>query len=62
MLLRNIGIGQGYPLCTYDIYITHDDTRLEYKDTIDTFLKANSKRLYKDIEFGPNDFDFTIFK
>jgi hypothetical protein len=57
---RNISVGQGLPLRTCDISVTQDDTGLEYEDTIDTFLKADSKRL--DIEFGPNDFDFTIFR
>jgi hypothetical protein len=57
---RNISVGQGLSLRTCDIFVTQDDTGLEYEDTIDTFLKADSKRL--DIEFGPNDFDFTIFR
>ena len=59
-LSRNINVGQGHPLRTCDIFVTQDDTGLDYEDTMDTFLKAESKRL--DIEFGPNDFDFTILK
>ena len=60
--LQNISVGRPHPLRMCNIYVKQVGTGLEYEDTIDTFLKAEFKKLSKDIEFGPHDFDFTLFK
>jgi hypothetical protein len=60
--LLNTSVGQGHSLHTCNIYVTQADTGLDYEDTIDTFLKADSRSSRGNAEFGPSDYDFTIFK
>jgi hypothetical protein len=55
-----INVGQGHPLYTCDIYVAQVDTEKDYKDTIDVFLKPESRNLTA--EPRPSDYDFAFLK
>ena len=62
MPFLNPVMDQGPELHTCGIHVVRVDTGLEYEDTIDTFLNADSRNLHKDASQGPSNYDFTIFK
>jgi hypothetical protein len=55
-----INIGQGYPLYTCDICIAQVDTEEDYKNTIDVFLKPESRNSVA--EPRPSDYNFALLK
>jgi len=55
-----INVGQGHPLRTCDIYVARVDTGEDYEDTIDVFLKPESRN--SAAEPRPSDYDFALLK
>lgn len=56
----NINAGQGHPLHTYDICVARVNTGEDYEDTIDVFLKPESRN--SAAEPRPSDYDFALLK
>jgi hypothetical protein len=55
-----VNVGQGHPLHTCDICVARVDTGEDYEDTIDVFLKPESRN--SAAEPRPSDYDFALLK
>jgi hypothetical protein len=56
----NINVGRGHPLHTCDICVVRVDTGEDYEDTIDVFLKPESRN--SAAKPRPSDYDFALLK